>query len=384
MVKVGPAQEVAERSLGSMWTIEVEVSSSGLAVLKPKEVILLAKDVTIKGRGHGSISVTSHRILFGQGGTIHARSLEDLQAVKVERSLFSRRPLQLVFAAKEHADELVELTFSTGSDQDTFGSSVQLALDRKCWLADVVGPTEKAPSTRVGVGVSGIVRRQELEKRQTSNLAESAFEDLQGLMAKASTVVGILERYQATLGTTDSEEEEGQMRSLLMEVGIRSPVTRNTTGGRYFESLARELADFLIRGRFLERGGGCLTLPDVFAVFNRARGIALISPEDLETAANLLSSLQLGVCLRTFDSGVVVIQSDGFDDDAQLRAMADATGKTVGISPFDVAEKRGIPLVLAKEMVRTAEQRGVLCRDEADEFLKFYPNRFDEFLRVMD
>ena len=41
----------------------------------------------------------------------------------------------------------------------------------------------------------------------------------------------------------------------------------------------------------------------------RARGTELISPEDLIDAAKLLSTFQLGMRLRTFKSGVSVIEA---------------------------------------------------------------------------
>ena len=51
-----------------------------------------------------------------------------------------------------------------------------------------------------------------------------------------------------------------------------------------------------------------MTLPDVYAVFNRARGTELISPTDLYTVATMLGPLSLGMSLHTFPSGVAVIQ----------------------------------------------------------------------------
>jgi EAP30/Vps36 family len=58
----------------------------------------------------------------------------------------------------------------------------------------------------------------------------------------------------------------------------------------------------------LKRFGGVMTLPDVYAVFNRARGTELISPLDLLTVSGMLGPLSLGMSLHTFPSGVAVIQ----------------------------------------------------------------------------
>lgn len=50
-------------------------------------------------------------------------------------------------------------------------------------------------------------------------------------------------------------------------------------GARYHIELSRQLADFLATP--LSRCGGLLSLPDVYCLFNRARGTELVSPDDL-------------------------------------------------------------------------------------------------------
>ncbi len=58
-------------------------------------------------------------------------------------------------------------------------------------------------------------------------------------------------------------------------------------GARYHIELSRQLADFLATP--LSRCGGLLSLPDVYCLFNRARGTELVSPDDL---------LQVRACAR--------------------------------------------------------------------------------------
>jgi ESCRT-II complex subunit VPS36 len=53
--------------------------------------------------------------------------------------------------------------------------------------------------------------------------------------------------------------------------------------------------------------GGILPLPDVFCLFNRARGSELISPEDLLKACQLWAKLRIPLTFRRFDSGVTVV-----------------------------------------------------------------------------
>ena len=52
-----------------------------------------------------------------------------------------------------------------------------------------------------------------------------------------------------------------------------------------------------------------MALTDVYCRVNRARGLELLSPEDLLHACRLLESMKLPMVLRTFDSGVMVLQS---------------------------------------------------------------------------
>lgn len=59
-----------------------------------------------------------------------------------------------------------------------------------------------------------------------------------------------------------------------------------------------------------------MTLTDVYCRVNRARGLELLSPEDLLHASRRLAPLGLPIVLRSFDSGVMVLQIRSHDDNA--------------------------------------------------------------------
>lgn len=59
-----------------------------------------------------------------------------------------------------------------------------------------------------------------------------------------------------------------------------------------------------------------MTLTDVYCRVNRARGLELLSPEDLLHASRQLAPLDLPIILRSFDSGVMVLQVRSHDDNA--------------------------------------------------------------------
>lgn len=66
--------------------------------------------------------------------------------------------------------------------------------------------------------------------------------------------------------------------------------------------------------RPLERAKGVLLLQDVYCLFNRARGTALISPDDLVNACSGFERLRLPLRLRHFPRLVTAL------------AIADRTG----------------------------------------------------------
>jgi ESCRT-II complex subunit VPS36 len=57
-----------------------------------------------------------------------------------------------------------------------------------------------------------------------------------------------------------------------------------------------------------------MALTDVYCRVNRARGLELLSPEDLIQACHMLEQLNLPIRLRQFDSGVKVLQLQSHSD----------------------------------------------------------------------
>ena len=76
--------------------------------------------------------------------------------------------------------------------------------------------------------------------------------------------------------------------------------------------LYMQLADFLA-GR-LDAHAGIMALPDVYCLFNRARGTELVSPDDVLAAIRLFPSIGAALRLRTFSSGLLVVQSNSHSD----------------------------------------------------------------------
>ena len=157
----------------------------------------------------------------------------------------------------------------------------------------------------------------------------------------------------------------------------------------YHMELAKSLADFLADDSraILKREGGIMTLVDLWAVYNRARGIELISPTDLEKAAQLFEKLKLPVRLRKFKSGLLVVQEKSRSDESIIAAIVNWLEQEKnqrihdgqmdwghGVTATETAEKFGWSVGVANEELEMAEERGKLCREVGIQGVKFWRN----------
>lgn len=272
--------------------------------------------------------------------------------------------------------------------------------------------TTQPASTLPASGIAGLIRQQQEEQYRTSQLTHDASKDLEHLMAHAQEVVKIIERYADLLQPSSSpgagsESESGstpriasseetlddsiELQAILHSLGIIAPVTKQATGGgsKYHRELASELAEFLSADSRLQRLGGLVTLSTVYCLLNRARGTELVSPDDLLSAAGLLEGMQVGMLVRRYDSGVIVIQSSERGDDEVSRRIVKLCSEPspghekenlidalAGKLASELAAQLGLSPLLLREHLALAERRGLICRDEAVAGIYYYPNLF--------
>eukprot|EP01035_Chromulina_nebulosa_P020485 gene20485-26576_t len=98
--------------------------------------------------------------------------------------------------------------------------------------------------------------------------------------------------------------EVNEIEEILQNIGLVSPVTRLTAGRLYYQQLARQVVDILTTNQRLEKLGGIITLPDLYCIVNKVRGTELLSPEDLFTSCNMISSFYSNILMKKFPSGV--------------------------------------------------------------------------------
>ncbi|ERF69578.1 hypothetical protein EPUS_01908 [Endocarpon pusillum Z07020] len=309
----------------------------------------------------------------------------------------------------------VKISFRAGGDK-TFYDRLKGAMTQRKWLLQSAPsiPSPLSPSTTgdldnetglartpitrpasTPVGIAGLERRG-LEMRKNNEVViGTAFEDLEALMASAKDIVALAEKFAIDSGRNAAETSSVFSESAAA-LGMVTTKDKLNSGSDnlYLSELSRNLAEYLTDDRtgVLRAEGGVMSLVDLWAVFNRSRnGVELVSPLDFHKAADLWGRLNLPVRLRRFKSGLLVVQRSDWNDDktvqqfktwlGQLQQIAPAEevhwewslfGR--GVSAQETAQRFGWSVGVAIEELEMAEDKGVLCREEGIEGLKFWSN----------
>ena len=326
-----------------------------------------------------TVVLTTHRLVLQDSdenarflhlSNIHAVSLEPARVFsshsKILLSTFSLGDLLLVMSKKEGPAVM---------------STLEKTLERRAWeTASRLSQQQHTAVSKRRVGVDAILAKSKKKHDRAAQLADDAFEgDAETLLREASELVAIIQKYAATLetqNTSTTNKDASQLVDMLQDMGMTSALPQQKgSSSDYYETLARQLADFM-RPK-LEQAGGVMTLTDVYCLYNRARGTNLISPQDLLSAVACFDYLSLGIRQREFPSGVKVLQSSAFDEEKMAEKLQDMA--LHGLTELEVSRQLHISALLANEQLLAAERKGYLCRDVTLETTRFYRNRFPEF-----
>jgi ESCRT-II complex subunit VPS36 len=247
------------------------------------------------------------------------------------------------------------------------------------------------------VGIAGLEQRGLQSRKNNEVVIGNAFEDLEALMASAKEIVALAEKLASEAGQ-DSRAASAQVYS-ESAAALGMVTTKDLLGGTsdslYVSELSRNLAEYLTDDSkgILKGEGGIMSLVDLWAVFNRSRnGVELVSPSDLEKAARRWEELRLPVRLRRFKSGLLVVQRSDWNDEKVisqlkmwLRELHNSPSASAGVdwahfghgvTAQEAARRFGWSVGVAGEELEMAEEKGVLCREEGIEGLKFWENHF--------
>jgi ESCRT-II complex subunit VPS36 len=293
------------------------------------------------------------------------------------------------------------------------------------------GGRASTPSRRVGI--EGIMSAVDLQAREDTSDMQDALRDLEALMTRAKKMVDFAEALSAKLNKQESstqiddqrnDEAANMIRSSLVRLGLPTPAITSDMAKdemEYYTQLAKELASLLYaprkpligRGKVLtsprsdleqsqlvalsakiieteterKEGQGIISLDEVWCIWNRARGVALVAPKDLLAVLPLLGKLTTPtISCKTFQSsGLKVLHTPRFSEanlnfrlcallrerqqsEQDLRQddvnLIDST-YYASISTLELAQIEACPLHLMTELLSDIEANlGDIVRDE--------------------
>ncbi|KAI8440367.1 hypothetical protein MSG28_001699 [Choristoneura fumiferana] len=359
----------------------------------------------------GEVVLTTHRILWGKPGDIPkgltclSLHLYYVFCIEEESSgvfglgglkriilhlgpaLPGKRPGPAVVSPYH----FIKLSFKDGIDS-AFYKALSDAVSAKVWeqqsLPSPVSATTPNASPKPSVapvnskirsGIVGIERSIEEQHRATDQSITVAFKDLTKLMEKAKDMVVISKNISTKIREKQgdiSEDDTVRFKAYLMSLGIDDPVTRDAfrSDSDYYMGLAQQISDMMVA--VLLDCGGIMSLSDVWCRVNRARGLELISPEDLLNACKLLQTIGAPMSLRKFPSGACVLQLNSHRDDEVAKTTSAMLEENGFLTPVKLSQIANVSVLLARERLYTTERLGLACRDESIEGLAFYPNLF--------
>ncbi|KAK9459742.1 EAP30/Vps36 family-domain-containing protein [Lipomyces oligophaga] len=305
----------------------------------------------------------------------------------------------------EEVPTYVKLSFRVGGDKEFF-EKLRSVVTEKTWLKNmarakqessvtIIGKQssepESKPSAMPSYGIHGLQQINEDERQKNKNLMTS-LNDLQSLMTKAKGLAALAESLASRLATSPGVPDEARnaLRESSNALSLSSPiVTREMAGSGndvlYYAELARQLAEYLQSG-ILKNEGGIITLFDLFAIYNKARGISLISPKDLQNACNMFERLKLPFRTRQFKSGLLVIEEASRNDDLATQLLVEYIrdsqtrhGEEDGVTPEEISQKLGWNVSVCVEEIENAQEQGLLVSDAIVSGTRYFTNMFSNF-----
>ncbi|CAK9302158.1 unnamed protein product [Gordionus sp. m RMFG-2023] len=359
-----------------------------------------------------------------------------------------------------YSNSLIKLHFGL-SGQVEFLRQLQKQLSDKCWLllSSITNQhlliTCNKNTKFKSSGITSIENRfSQTEKHIYDNISQS-FSDLSSLKDHAIDTVHLCRSIANQLIEKTgnlSEDEITVFKSHLLSLGLEIEEIKNikivipnssTNISNFHKKLAIEIIQIILptleidyvqnlddKQSFRENTSlfnGFMTLPEAFCRVNRAKGLDLISLEDMLTACLQINNISFDLNVKnldalhimksgldnfrlvykSFDSGLSVLcldillridnkdinynndilglyrESNSYPVICQIyQAMVkfaiendkNIESKNLSITPEKMAQIYSIPVFIAKERLMIAENIGYLCRDDSIEGLQFFLN----------
>jgi ESCRT-II complex subunit VPS36 len=315
---------------------------------------------------------------------VHLEKLENVPTELLNPFL----KLNSVDSSKNYANAFFQFEFEYGGHLEFYQQLNQLLI-RKKWLDSLKPNTFGAVTGAHNIGIVGIQRRIQDRLDMQDQTIQNSFRDLSNLMNQAKDMINLSNLLVAKISKdklaasneagSEDDEDMRKLKSYFMNMGIiDNPVSRETSGSKYYKDLAMEI--YKNMSKLVEQQGGIMTLPEIFCRLNRARSMAgLISPEDLLNACKQLNKLDTKLKYKIYDESnlhVLEIETTDSDNNLILKQTCDLVEKNEYLTPYMLSNLIKCNLIVAKKHLTDAERTGRLCRDMTNMGLRFYKNLF--------
>ncbi|KZO97487.1 hypothetical protein CALVIDRAFT_479799 [Calocera viscosa TUFC12733] len=286
---------------------------------------------------------------------------------------------------------MIKLSFRKGGEPK-FYAVLKKVLLAKGWQT----PT-RVDDDRSRSGINGLLQNVKLDSDAQNEDMKASFKDLEAFMSNAKSMVEAAEAlndkltaYERSLPpgqSIDLPEEATFIRSSLFRLGLgTTALTKDMVKDdeKYFDGLARELVNVLqigSNGRGVMGDKGILGLDEVWAAWNRARGVALVPPDSLTTVIpRLVTFASPPLTLRTFKSGLLTLCTPQYEPrQFQIRLCGRLNQSPA--TTVQIAREESISIGLATELIESVEEAGAIVRDETSNGeLQWWVNEFDRFV----
>ncbi|KAK4684902.1 ESCRT-II complex subunit VPS36, partial [Tremellales sp. Uapishka_1] len=278
----------------------------------------------------------------------------------------------------EVVDEVIRLSFRRGGEKEAY-KKLKSVLGEKAWERvrswDIArDEVERSSTPRLG-GIDGILQSINLESKSKDETMQDAFKDLEVLMVK------LAQSLSSKISYSTSADDTTLIQTSLVQLGLPSPaltqdMVRSANDGKYFDGLARELSGILVgkHGIMLQRG--VISLDEVWGLWMRARGVALLPPSTLMSilpylprhtspqinSLTLPSSLQVLYTPTYSPLGILSKLLAILDPELDSTNPNLATEKNLNI--IEIASHVNLPIGLSKDLIEVIEADGGLLRDD--------------------
>lgn len=340
--------------------------------------------------------------------------------------------MRLEDMAQTSVDEnLIKLSFRNGGTRNMY-EKLCAAIEVSQWEAMKLDSKLNKDAVKVDrnpvreadgpiLGIQTLELKSSQDSAAKSMLLNDSLQDLEGLMSKAKELIRLSQSYQRVLMSQSEGKSSDKINdnvdllhnsknSIKILNNIITKDEFNSHGksvyisylkkdssnsSLYMDELSRHVFEFIMEFNLLDQRNGILTLFELYTIYNRARGMSLVSPDELKAA--VLKFKELNLPLRLFEiepTGAAsvgkfyVISQSTFKKNSLISKIhkilnsANGTDEYRGFSVLQFQTQQGLNInhsILTSILEENASQEGELCIDQQLEGVFYYENEIIRF-----